>query len=73
MQILPTAVAGMQQAESRLEADTTRLARASDPTDSVDLSAEIVNLIQSRNDFALNAKVWKTGDEIQRSTLNILA
>jgi len=41
--------------------------------DTVDLSADMVNLLQARNDFAANTKVVHVADEIQQSTINILA
>ena len=73
MEISAAALSGMHRAEARLEATAQRLARVSDPADTVDLSAEMVALLEARNDFAVNAKVLKTGDEIERVLLDVLA
>ena len=72
-------LAGMSQAVSRLNTTASRIARApfqaapTDAQDSVDLSAEVVALLSSRNDFEANTKVVKTFDEMTKTMLNILA
>ncbi len=40
------------------------------PVDQVDLSAQAVALIQSRNSFEANTKVIKVADEMQQTLLN---
>jgi flagellar basal body rod protein FlgG len=59
MQISAIALAGMNTAQARLEHTATRIAHVSEPEDRVDLSAEMVALMESRDDFAANAKVAK--------------
>ena len=69
---------GMSQAESQLNTAASHIARlgssSPDPQgDTVDLSAEMVALMQSRNDFQANVKVVHAFDEMNKSLLNILA
>ncbi len=69
---------GMSQAASRVDTAASRIARAgslsqSQQPDTIDLSAEMIALMQSRNDFAANAKVAGSFDEMTKSVLNILA
>ncbi len=71
MDVSAIALGGMTQAQDRL--DTTARRLASDPVDTLDLSAEMLALIEARNQFAANAKVAETGDRMERSVLNILA
>lgn len=72
MQVSAIALGGMEQAAARLDRTATRLAKVADPTDTVDLSAEMVALMQARNDFAVNAKVLKTADEMSKTLVEML-
>jgi flagellar hook protein FlgE len=40
--------------------------------DVVDLSTSMVSLLQSRNSFDANTKVFKVADEMQKSLLNVI-
>jgi flagellar basal body rod protein FlgG len=40
--------------------------------DVVDLSAPMISLLQSRNSFDANSKVFKVADEMQKSLLNVV-
>jgi flagellar hook protein FlgE len=73
MGIFGVALGGMAGAEARLETTAKRLAGVADPADTVDLSAEMVALMESRNTFAANANVLKTADEMERKALDVLA
>lgn len=73
MDISAIALSGLNQAQSQLEKTARRLAQAADSTDAIDLSAEMVALMQSRNDFATNAQVLKTADEMQKHAVDIMA
>ena len=68
---------GMSQAESRVNTAASRLARLgaslSDPQDTVDLSAEMIALMDSKNNFETNVKVAQTFDQMNRTVLDILA
>jgi len=70
-------LAGMQRAEDLLNRTAERLASlplsTSDaPVDTVDLSAEMVALIEARNMMAVNVKAAQTADEMARRTLDLL-
>ena len=73
MEISAIALSGMQAAQTRLENTATRIAHVSEPEDRVDLSAEMVALMESRNDFAANIKALKTADQMQQSVLDVLS
>ena len=64
----------LEKAQGTLEKAAGRIAKAADPqADSVDLSVEMVALLQARNSFKINASVVKIADEMQNSVLNLLA
>jgi long-subunit fatty acid transport protein len=69
-------LSGMARAESRLEVSASRIARAplsaATRADTVDLSAEMIALMTSRNDFEANVKVAQTFDEVNQSLLDLL-
>jgi flagellar hook protein FlgE len=65
-----TPLSGMAQAETSVNQIAMRLANPA--SDTVDLSAEMVGLMQGRNDFATNVKVAQTMDEMTKSTLSLL-
>jgi hypothetical protein len=65
-----TPLSGMAQAETSVNQIAKRLANPA--SDTVDLSAEMVGLMQGRNDFATNVKVAQTMDELTKSTLSLL-
>ena len=73
-----TPIQGMHRAEDGLNAAADRLAKmpaaAADAAsaDQVDLSAQMVALMESRNNFAANVKVVHAGDEMTRATLDLL-
>lgn len=64
---------GMSQASASLDRVATRVASISTPAgDSVDLSAEMVALIEAKNNFGANVKVAQTMDEVTQSLLNMV-
>lgn len=69
-------IAGMAKAEVRFEAAASRIAKAGisggDAQDQVDLSAEMVAILESRNSYSANVKVAQAADEMEKSTLKIL-
>ena len=85
MSAIQSALSGMHAAETQLNRTASNIARlpasasaakdgdGDSDGDTVDLSADMVNLLQARNDFAANAKVAHVADQIQQSTINILA
>jgi flagellar hook protein FlgE len=73
---MSSALEGMSRAETQLNQAAGNIARASivspPAVDIVDLSASMVSLLQSRNSFDANTKVFKVADEMQKSLLNIV-
>ena len=73
---LSSALQGMSRAETQLNKTAVDIARA--PVvppgggDIVDLSAAMVALLQSRNSFEANTKVFKVADEMSKTLLNVL-
>ena len=70
MEITAIALSGMDAAQERFERVAERTARPAE--DSVDLSAEAVKMMEARNAFQANARVAQTGDEMERTALDIL-
>ena len=78
MDIVNTSLEGMRRAEAAVDRSATRIARlpvslTGEPRDIVDLSAEAVALIEARNAFSANVKAAQTGQELDRSILDLLA
>ena len=78
MSIAASALSGLGQVHARVQASAERLAKIStqpptQPSDSVDLSAEIIGLAQAKNENAALLAALKTDDENTAQTLNILA
>ena len=73
---MSSALEGMSRAETQLNqaaGDIARAATVSPPGgDIVDLSISMVSLLQSRNSFDANTKVFKVADEMQKSLLNAI-
>ena len=74
---LSAALAGMQRAEDLLDRTAQRLASMSNasgdgPVDTVDLSAEMVALLEARNLMAINVKAAQAAEEMAARTLDIL-
>lgn len=66
-------LAGMNSASASLDRAASRIAEASSPAgDSVDLSAEMIALIEARTGFEANVSVAKAEDQVNRSLLNLL-
>ena len=72
-----TPVQGMQQAADRFQLAAERIARMpsqalSPPEDTLDLSSEMVALLESRNQFAANVNTARVGDQMTRASLDLL-
>jgi flagellar hook protein FlgE len=80
MDVMSAARSGMQQAQGTLEKTAQRVAHAGlnqagatqAAGDSVDLSAEMVNLLAARQQFSTSAKVAHVADEMQKSLLDMM-
>ena len=76
MDISAIALSGLNQAQTNFETAARRVASAGGsnaPEDTVDLSANMVALIQAKNDFTANLNTVKVADEMQRTALDMLA
>jgi flagellar hook protein FlgE len=73
MNVQMVALDGLSRAAAQLEATAARIARSADPADSVDLSAEMIALIEARNAFAINARVLRTANEMESHLVDLLA
>jgi flagellar basal body rod protein FlgC len=65
---LSSALDGMSRAETQFNKAARDIARA--PVDTVDLSAAMVSLLESRNNFEANTKVFKIADDMSKTLLN---
>jgi flagellar hook protein FlgE len=72
---LTSALTGLHTAQAQFNAAASKISRApvtSGPgSDSVDLSAAAVALLQSRNNFEANTKLVKAADEMERALIDI--
>ena len=64
--------AGLDRATDSLNRTASRIANLNTPGDSVDLSSEMVALIQARASFTANTKVIKTEDQMAKSLLDMV-
>jgi flagellar hook protein FlgE len=62
---------GMTQAESSVNQVASRLAQPA--SDTIDLSTEVVTLMQAGSDMAMNVKIAQTEDQLMQSIISILA
>lgn len=65
------AAAGLQRASHQLETSASRIARFG--AEDVDITTEMVNVLNARNDFKANTKVVETARDMSKSLLDILA
>ncbi len=73
MTAISSGVWGMHQAASRFEASANRIARSGTRLAEVDIATEMVSVMQSKHEFAANAKVVSAISDMQKSTIDILA
>jgi len=77
MEILGTALQGLNSAETKLDQAASRISHASADTgvsgDSVDLATEMVNMTVAKEEYQANLKALQAGNEIAQHTIDILA
>ena len=80
MDLTGIALQGLQQADVQLNQAAAGIASygaAASTTganvDTVDLSAEVVALMSAKNQNAVNLKTLQTGNEIQKTTIDLMA
>ena len=73
---LSSALEGMSRADTQLNKAAADIARASlaSPSsgDILDLSAPMLALIESKNNFEANSKVFKVADDMSKALLNVV-
>jgi flagellar basal body rod protein FlgG len=76
---MTSSLQGMQQAESQFNKAAQNIAQwpsssssSSTPQDTVDLSAQAIALIQSKNSFEANTAALKVSDQMTQSLLNAI-
>jgi len=67
-----TPLAGLDTAASQVHRVASRIAQSSNPEDRVDLSQEMVSLIQAQNDFKADTKAIQTEDQMNKNLFNIV-
>jgi flagellar basal body rod protein FlgF len=80
MQAIQAGLEGLQRAEASLDRAAQRIARAplsavsggNAPQDTIDLSQDMITLLQARYHYKANLKAIETAEEMQTSTLDIL-
>ena len=79
--IISSSLAGMERAQTQFEKAAAKIAQipavakpgqTAQSGDSVDLSAQMVAMMSARDNFMSNVEAAKTGDQMQRSLLNML-
>lgn len=77
MQLTYTALGGLQQAEDQVNRTASLIARSpfftGGPQDEVSLSDAAVSLLEVRNNYSANLDSIKVADEMQKSTLSLVA
>ncbi|UYN98258.1 MAG: hypothetical protein KIT02_09755 [Devosia sp.] len=63
---------GMQRASQQLEQTAARVARSGVEGVEVDLSSEMINALQAKNDFKASAKVVEVSRDMSKALLDIL-
>lgn len=64
---------GMQRASQQLEQSASRVARFGTGGEQVDLSTEMVSVIEARTNFKASAQVVSVASEMSKALLDILA
>jgi flagellar hook protein FlgE len=78
MDLANIGLAGLKQAESRVEQASKRISRgtgppeSAEPSDTVDLATETVQLIDAVNSYTANLRLIQTADELEKHTINLL-
>ncbi|HLH01149.1 MAG TPA: hypothetical protein VKX25_00135 [Bryobacteraceae bacterium] len=75
MNIYSAGIQTIGQAQVQFERSAAAITRAGFPSssDTVDLSTEAVSLLSAKNQFGAGLDLIKIGDEMQKSTLSLIA
>jgi flagellar basal body rod protein FlgF len=64
---------GLQFAQASFNQAAARISSPDNPVDTVSLSSNVVDLIQAKNQFEANIQVMHLADEMQKTTLSLIA
>jgi flagellar basal body rod protein FlgG len=72
---------GLQAAQGRFDQTAAQIASVgagavsqdSGPVDAVDLSQQVVGLLEAKDSYVANLKTVQTGDELEQQAIDILA
>ncbi|WP_375451504.1 flagellar basal body rod C-terminal domain-containing protein [uncultured Devosia sp.] len=70
---ISSGIAGMQQAAARFEGSAGRIARAGTGLGEVDVTSEMVNVLQSKFEFEAATKVVRVASDMEKWAIDILA
>jgi len=79
MDVSSIALQGLERAQAQVERTASRLASVGSGSpdggvvDTLDLSQEMVALLSSKSEFAANINMLKVADDMQKSTISLLA
>ncbi len=72
MDITSIARSGMDGAQRTLETAARRIAKPNPASDGEGPSADMLALLEARNQFAANAQVVRTADDMQKRLIDLL-
>lgn len=78
MEILATALQGLDRAQSQFDQAAAKISQAGNPNtgssgDTVDLAQEMVNLTVAKDEYLANLKALQAGNDLAKHTIDILA
>ena len=78
MEILATALQGLNSTEAKVDQAAVRIAQAGTSPegssgDTVDLAAEVVNLTVGKEEYLANLKALQAANDLTKHTIDILA
>ena len=78
MEILATALEGLNRAQAKVDQAGVRISQAGiapngSSGDTVDLAQEIVNLTLGKDEYLANLKALEAGNDLTKHTIDILA
>jgi flagellar basal body rod protein FlgC len=72
MDVLSVALDNIGRATARLDGVAARIAKVAEPQDTIDLSAEMVALMEARNSFEAGIAVLRTANELSKNLVDLL-
>jgi hypothetical protein len=72
MELSAIALEGLERAQNQLEATARRIAASPAQGDSVDLNAEMIALLATKNAILADLKLAKVVGDIERATIDLL-